>query len=168
MATSTIFLEKGNIEAASAALNVLGLFDLQNDTSYPFLDARNWKTHGWSGRKYEFNCQNKTAVAPEDTFKAFGVVAEKMMLRKMGYAVSDSLTKALVTLKIKQEPLGIIPTIAGTIIYIGGPHDVAAESMVFWEVALQMLVLLTQDKSIQVFNLLDKGYHVYLQPPITS
>jgi len=167
MAKITVVLDRGNIEAASAALNILSLFDLKDDTSYPFLDESNWRGRGWLSKQYEFKCGNKSVTAPEDTFKAFMVVAEKMKPQEMGYAVAHTLKRVLRDLKEKKEPLGILPTSSGSIIYMGGPHDVAAESMVYWEVALQTIVLLVQYKSIEVMEPLDKGHHVYLQPPMT-
>lgn len=166
MAEIVMNLDKLNIESAVAALKFFDLFDLEMDASYPFLDERNWKDYGWGQKVFSF--KNNTVVTPLETFMVFMIVNERheMQSEKGGATVATVLRRVLMCLKEYHQPLGILPTYARELVYMGGPYEAAIDTLVHWKAAAHVILFLLQSaQTMKVYEALDRGHHIYLKPP---
>jgi hypothetical protein len=159
-------LDSSDIEAASAGLQVLDLFDLERDSSYPFLDGRNWRDHSW-GRKI-FTFGGKSVITPDDTYLVFGTIANDSDFQRAeqaAAAVADALRHALTCLKTRNEPLMIVRAGLPIMVYIASRLDPARDSLYFWKVVLYAAAFLVGTRRDQVFSAVDHGKMVVLNPP---
>lgn len=167
MADFLVRLTESNIKATRDALDVFGLYDLQHDTSYPFLEQRNWKITG-SRDDYDITYEDRGKRVKHISLEAlnsFNMTHDIGFMRaeQMGYKVSKALQNTWNCFSAN-KPLTIGNTALGPT-YMTCRDQAAIEGMVSQDFMVQTVTFIIQERTGDVLQALDRGDLVYLMPP---
>lgn len=167
MADYLLRLTEVNMEATRDAINVFDLYDLEVDTSYPFLDQRNWKVTG-SREIYDITYEDRGKRVDDVSMEAlnsFNFTHDWGYMRatKAGHQVSVALRSAWLCLSANKAfvvgKMGLGP------INMGCRDQPAAEGMVSLDFMVQTVTFVIQERTGEILEALERGDLVYLLPP---